>query len=148
MGLPFIKEAISQLFSKPSTEAYPAVPKEAPEHYRGRIVFHADKCIDCGMCERVCAAGAIAKHVEETEEGKVITRSFSMDSCTFCSNCADFCAKNAIELTRDYHIVSGNPEDFIVSGTFVKKAPVKPAAPPAAKAPVAPKPETAEEPCE
>lgn len=128
MSLPFIKEAMSQLFSKPSTEHYPVVQKEAKDHYRGRIVFHADKCIDCGMCERVCAAGAISKQVEETEAGKAITRSFSMDSCTFCSNCADFCAKKAIELTKDYHIVSRNPEDFIVSGTFIKKAPARPAA--------------------
>ena len=46
--LPFIKEAVTQLFSKPSTEKYPAVDAPAPEGYRGRIVFHADRCISCG----------------------------------------------------------------------------------------------------
>ncbi|NCB51647.1 MAG: 4Fe-4S dicluster domain-containing protein [Clostridia bacterium] len=135
MNLPFIREAMSQLFSKPSTEMYPFVPKEAPENYRGRIVFHPENCVDCGMCEKVCAAGAITKAVLETEEGKVITRSFSLDSCTFCKNCADFCPRKAIELTKDYHMVSTNPEDFIVSGTYLKKAPVKPAPKPAAETP-------------
>ena len=53
--IPFLKEAVSGLFSKPSTEGYPFTPKEAPEGYRGRIVFHADRCIGCGMC---AAAGA------------------------------------------------------------------------------------------
>ena len=52
--LPFIKEAVTQLFSKPSTEKYPAVDAPAPEGYRGRIVFHADRCISCGMCVEIC----------------------------------------------------------------------------------------------
>ena len=47
--IPFLKEAVTQLFSKPSTEGYPFTPKEAPIGYRGRIVFHADQCISCGM---------------------------------------------------------------------------------------------------
>jgi NADH-quinone oxidoreductase subunit I len=135
MGLPFIKEAVSQLFSKPSTECYPAVPKEAPERYRGRIVYYPDRCIDCGMCERVCAGGAITKTVEETEEGKLITRRFYLGSCTFCSCCADFCAKKAIELSKDYHMVARCDDDLVVSGTFLKKAPVKPPIKPAEPAP-------------
>lgn len=74
--LPFIKEAVQQLFSKPSTEKYPAVDAPAPEGYRGRIVFHADRCISCGMCERVCAGGAISTTAVDTEEGQLITRRF------------------------------------------------------------------------
>ena len=104
--LPFIKEAVQQLFSKPSTEKYPAVDAPAPEGYRGRIVFHADRCISCGMCERVCAGGAISTTAVDTEEGQLITRRFFLGSCTFCANCADFCVKNAIELTTDYHMVA------------------------------------------
>ena len=46
--IPFLKEAVTGLFSKPSTEGYPFTPKEAPVGYRGRIVFHADRCISCG----------------------------------------------------------------------------------------------------
>ena len=45
MDFPFVKEAISQLFSKPSCAMYPAVPSEAAPNYRGRIVYHADRCI-------------------------------------------------------------------------------------------------------
>ena len=73
MDFPFVKEAISQLFSKPSCAMYPAVPSEAAPNYRGRIVYHADKCIGCGMCERVCAGNAISRTVEKTEEGDKIT---------------------------------------------------------------------------
>ena len=131
--LPFIKEAVTQLFSKPSTEKYPAVDAPAPEGYRGRIVFHADKCISCGMCERVCAGGAISTTAVDTEEGQLITRRFFLGSCTFCANCADFCVKNAIELTTDYHMVARDEADLVVEGTYLKKkpAPKKPAAKPA-----------------
>lgn len=123
--LPFIKEAVEQLFSKPSTEAYPAAPAPAAPGYRGRIVYHADKCISCGLCERVCAGGAISTTSEETEEGTLITRRFFLGSCTFCGNCADFCVKNAIELTDDYHMVARDENELVVTGTYLKKKPAK-----------------------
>ncbi|MEG2214185.1 MAG: 4Fe-4S binding protein [Oscillospiraceae bacterium] len=130
MALPFIREAITQLFSKPSTERYPYVDKIAPEDYRGRIVFHADKCIDCNMCQRVCAGSAITRVEEETPEGKLITRSFFLGSCTFCATCADFCSTHAIELSKDYHMVARCEDDLIVKGSYIKKPPVKKAPPP------------------
>ena len=129
MDFPFVKEAISQLFSKSSCAMYPAVPSEAAPHYRGRIVYHPDRCIACGMCERVCAGGAISRTIEKTEEGDKVTMSFNLGSCTFCSHCADFCSRNAIELTGDYHMVATKEEDLIVTGSFIKKPPVKKAAP-------------------
>ena len=133
MDFPFVKEALSQLFSKPSTAMYPAVPSEAAPNYRGRIVFHPDKCISCGMCERVCSGNAITTVVEKTEEGDRITRTFNLGSCTFCATCMDFC-HGAIEFTRDYHMVATKEEDLLVVGTYLrkppaKKAPPKPAAP-------------------
>lgn len=134
MDFPFVKEAISQLFSKPSCAMYPAVPSEAAPNYRGRIVYHADRCIGCGMCERVCSGNAITRTVEKTEEGDKITLTFNLGSCTFCATCADFCSRKAIELSGDYHMVATKEEDLLVSGSFIKKPPVKKAAPaPAAK---------------
>ena len=102
MDFPFVKEALAQLFSKPSTMAFPAAPSPAKPNYRGRIVFHPDKCISCNMCERVCAGQAITHTSEPCEEGE---------------------------------------EALIVRGTYIKKAPVKKAAPAAAPAakPAAPK---------
>ena len=143
MDFPFVKEAISQLFSKPSCAMYPAVPSEAAPNYRGRIVYHADKCIGCGMCERVCAGNAISRTVEKAEEGDKITLTFNLGSCTFCATCADFCSRKAIELTGDYHMIATKEEDLLVTGSFIKKPPVKKAAPapaakPAAEAPAAP----------
>ena len=134
MDFPFVKEAVSKLFSKPSCNMYPFVPSEAAPNYRGRIVFHPETCINCNMCERVCAGGAITHTEEKVEEGLKITRSFDLGSCTFCNTCADFCTRHSIELTRDYHMLGVNEGDLIVSGTFIKAAPKKPAPKPAAPA--------------
>lgn len=136
MDFPFIKEAISQLFSKPSCAMYPAVPSEAAPNYRGRIVYHADKCLGCGMCERVCSGNAITRVIEKVEEGDKITLSFNLGSCTFCATCADFCSTKAIEFTGDYHMIATKEEDLIVTGTHIRP-PKKPAAKPAAAVPAA-----------
>lgn len=125
MDFPFIKEAISQLFSKSSCAMYPAAESPAAPNYRGRIVYHPDRCIACGMCERVCSGNAITRRVEKTDEGDKITLTFNLGSCTFCATCADFCSRNAIEFTGDYHMVATKEEDLLVSGSFIKKPPAK-----------------------
>lgn len=135
MDFPFVREAVTKLFSKPSCAMYPFQPSEAAPNYRGRIVFHPETCINCNMCERVCAGGAITHSSVKNEDGDdVITRSFDLGSCTFCSTCADFCTRHSIELTQDYHMIGIEEGDLIVSGTFVKKAVKKPAPKPAAPA--------------
>lgn len=130
MDFPFVKEAISQLFSKSSCDMYPVVPKEAMPNYRGRIVYHSDRCIGCGMCERVCSGNAITRTIEhiDDETGDKVTLTFNLGSCTFCATCADFCHEKAIELTGDYHMVATKEEDLLVTGSFIKK-PIKKKAP-------------------
>jgi formate hydrogenlyase subunit 6/NADH:ubiquinone oxidoreductase subunit I len=137
MDFPFVKEAVTKLFSKPSCRMYPQVPSEAFPGYRGRIVFHPETCINCNVCERVCAGGAITHTEEKVEEGVKVTRSFDLGSCTFCNTCADFCSRHSIELTTDYHMLGIEEGDLIVSGTFIKAAPKKPAPKPAAAKPAA-----------
>ena len=123
--LPYLKRALGNLFRAPATEKFPAgEPPKAAEGYRGRIVYHADRCINCGMCLRVCAPQCMTRTIKPLENGdQEITFTFDQSSCTFCSLCADFCSRKAIKLTDDYMIVGTTPDAFIVSGTFVKKAP-------------------------
>ena len=102
-----------------------------------RDSYKTDKCIGCGMCERVCSGNAITRTVEKTEEGDKITLTFNLGSCTFCATCADFCSRKAIELSGDYHMVATKEEDLLVSGSFIKKPPAKKAAPAPAAAPAA-----------
>ena len=132
MVLPYLEEAIKNLFKRPATRvSFPKeIPPAAPD-YRGRISYDPTLCVNSGMCMRVCAPAAITKTVERNEDGDdVITLSFDLGSCTYCRTCADFCARKAIKLTEDYVMVATNPADLIVSGTFVKKKPVIPPKPP------------------
>lgn len=123
--LPYLTKAVSNLFKKPSTEAFPAGdPPKAAEGYRGRLAYHPEKCINCGMCLRVCAPQCMERTIEKLENGdQKITFTFDMTSCTYCGMCVDFCGRKSITFTDDYMIVGTKHEDFIVSGTFVKKAP-------------------------
>ena len=120
MDFPFVKEAFQKLFSKPSCNMYPFVPVEAPVGYRGRISYDPDKCLGCGICEKVCSGNAITRTLEEVEEGTKITLSFNLGSCTFCATCADFCNSKAITLTQDYHMIATKEEDLIVEGSHIK----------------------------
>jgi formate hydrogenlyase subunit 6/NADH:ubiquinone oxidoreductase subunit I len=137
MRLPFIKEAVSSLFKKPSTEVKPEQKKPVPEGYRGKIKFYPEKCVNCGMCIRVCSPGAITRTIKKLEDGDEVTFEFYMGSCTFCQMCSDFCARKAIELTKEYSMIAENEEDLKVRGTFIKKAPPKPPVPPKPAAPIA-----------
>ena len=120
--IPFLKVAVKNLFSKPSTVEYPNKVTESPakEGYRGRIAYDAEKCIGCGKCMKVCCPGAITRSEETAPGGKNITLTFDLTSCTFCGTCADFCDDGAIKMTEDYHMVGTCPEDFLVSGTRFK----------------------------
>ncbi|MBR2180605.1 MAG: 4Fe-4S dicluster domain-containing protein, partial [Oscillospiraceae bacterium] len=104
-SFPFLKEAVCNLFSKPSTVNFPKVAVEAAPKYRGRIAYDAEKCVNCGMCIKVCSPGAITRTSEDVPEGEKITYEFDLTSCTFCGMCQDFCTTNAENSTeRDYFL--------------------------------------------
>lgn len=132
--VPYIKEAFKSLFKPAITNKYPYVTVEAPENYRGKIVFKADQCVGCGMCIRVCSPASITKAVENVEDGQRITMKFDMGSCTFCGMCADFCGKKAIEFSKEYSMVVTDKDTLTIEGSFCKKLPPKPAPKPVAEA--------------
>ncbi|WP_130837886.1 4Fe-4S binding protein [Lachnoclostridium sp. Marseille-P6806] len=126
--LPYFGEAIRNLFKKPATERFPgsAAPKAA-ECYRGRLSYDPTKCVNCGMCIRVCAPQCMTRTIREIDgETQEITFTFDMTSCTFCGMCADFCSQHSIVMTDDYMMVSSDPKDFLVTGSFQKKKPAAP----------------------
>lgn len=123
MRFPFAKEAVTNLFSSPSTVPFPAIDVPAKPGYRGRLQFDPDKCTGCGLCVRVCSPAAITVKTELSEDGNVemITRSFDMTSCTFCQTCEDFCDTGAIRLTEDYHMAVTDTEMLVISGTKLRQ---------------------------
>jgi len=121
MIFPFLPVALTNLLRKPSDEQFPCPEDQGAPNYRGRIKFHPESCVDCGMCIKVCSPMAITREEEEVEGGTNVKRSFDMTSCTFCGLCQDFCEEGSIELTRNYHMAEEKVEDLVESGVTFKE---------------------------
>ncbi len=111
-------QVLEQLFSRKSTNTFPVkyTPKSvtealkgtitppiaAPVGLRGKLTFEYDKCIGCGMCERVCPAAAIDLYPVIAGEKKSKRIVIYLSRCTFCSECVNICPKDAIGMTDDF----------------------------------------------
>lgn len=145
MDFPFAREAISKLFSKSSAICTPpcrAKPRRITVGASLTVPISASAAA-VRACLRPAARSPRTIEKGEDGQGDKVTLTFNLGSCTFCATCADFCSRKAIELTGDYHMIATKEEDLLVTGSFIKKPPVKKAAPapaakPAAEAPAAP----------
>lgn len=107
-----LSELLGHLFKKPATVLYPFERLTPPDGYRGKIAFHAEKCISCNLCFKICPSRAI-EMVKRTdaEKPKPI---FKLDRCLFCAQCAEACTPKAIELTKEFEMACYKREDNIV----------------------------------
>lgn len=97
----FTKFALKNLFSKPATKNYPAVPRDYPERSRGHIEIQIDDCIMCGMCQRKCPSGAI------TVDRAAKTWTIERMGCVQCANCVEGCPKKCLSIVPGYTAPSG-----------------------------------------
>lgn len=88
--------ALKNLFSKPATTNYPAVPREYPERSRGHVEINIDDCIMCGICSRKCMSGAIT--IDRTNK----TWSIERMGCVQCSACVNACPKKCLSIVPGY----------------------------------------------
>ena len=116
----FFKVLLRNIIKGPSTIRYPFEDSPAPEKLRGKIRHNPDICVACGMCEYVCAGGAI--RLQETEDKKGVHFVVWHNSCTFCGLCEHYCPTKAIHLTQDYHTAHLQADKFrYCEKTVVKK---------------------------
>ena len=112
------RELLKQLLRRPATNPFPvkrlpgsvasfraavkagrkavAQPVAVPDSFRGRVLYHRDKCIGCRMCTKVCPAEAV---VFIEKERKI---RYHLSRCAFCGECVDICPVKALEFTKDF----------------------------------------------
>jgi len=124
-------EVLRHATQKPNTVNYPAVKVEMPPAFRGKLHFHAARCVGCKLCQKDCPAGALA--IEKVGE-KRFQAVFQFDRCIYCAQCVDSCNKDALESTTEYELATLDRATLRVT-----YAPEPPPPPPAAEpAPAAP----------
>lgn len=116
------KELLRQLFRKSFTNKFPTKhapknitgllekvgrgeakinpPIEIPRKFRGRLLYHMDKCIRCKQCIHACPAAALEFDEKNNKIKHYVAR------CTFCGQCVDICPVKALEQTGEFLLSS------------------------------------------
>jgi len=98
------------IFRKPVTVLYPKERLDVPVNLRGKMRFHIEKCISCGLCAKDCPSKACVMQELEGKKRPV----FDLDFCTFCAQCAESCPKDAIEITNEFELAHYKKGEAIV----------------------------------
>jgi len=114
-----LSNSLRNLFSKPATRLYPAVPADIQPDCRGRIEYDMTKCIWCMMCSRRCPTVAI-----ESDKAAQTHRVFRM-RCIACGACVDACPTDAISFREHYQ----EPGYAPIIDTYHQEGPVPKPAP-------------------
>ena len=138
-----VVEVMRSSFKRPATVRYPFVKIEMPLNFRGKLRFHAERCIGCKMCERDCPSDAI--HIRKVGD-KRFEATFDLDKCLYCAQCVDTCPKDALEATREFELAQLDRARLkvVFDAPPPAAAPAVAAAPAASAAPAVPSPADAE----
>lgn len=128
--LPFTKQVLKNLFSKPATTSYPFTPKEYPERTRGHVEINKDECILCGMCMRSCPPRAI-----QVDRGN-LRWSINRFDCIQCGYCVEKCPKKCLSIVPGYTTPEAAKSVTVIDVPEPPKPAPKPVAPKPVAAPV------------
>jgi len=140
---------VKNLFSKPATIVYPKSGSAQPQvekHYRGRLLYQPDNCVNCRLCMKDCPTGALTIINDGTREDKKMRAELNLGLCIFCCQCVDSCRRGCLSFSQEVNLVAPDKAGLTVDPGLLdgKKVslPPKPAAPrrPAAAAKPAAKP--------
>jgi NADH-quinone oxidoreductase subunit I len=108
---------LKNLTEKKVTYAYPDVPIDMPDRFRGVQHFDPDKCIVCNQCVRICPTECITltgkPNPDPTKKGKVIdTYDINFEICILCDLCTEVCPTEAIVMTNNFELATYSRDDL------------------------------------
>jgi formate hydrogenlyase subunit 6/NADH:ubiquinone oxidoreductase subunit I len=111
LGVMF-RDAAESLFRKPNTRLYPFERTEAPEKYRGRLIWNQSTCTGCGLCVMDCPALAIEMNALD-KKAKRFVFTYHAERCTFCAQCVYSCRQGSLSLSStDWEMAALSQEPF------------------------------------
>ncbi len=109
------------LFKKPVTVQYPTEKLIPPErarwkHYLGKFPDSRIRCIDCGLCERVCPPKVITITPKFLDDGTKAPATYEIDlgRCMYCGYCVEVCPELAVLMSsKNYEFTKYDRELLI-----------------------------------
>jgi formate hydrogenlyase subunit 6/NADH:ubiquinone oxidoreductase subunit I len=100
------RDVVTSLFWKPVTEKYPFERREAPEQFRGRLLWDPANCTGCGLCGMDCPANAIQVMMLDKKAKRFVIR-YHVDRCTFCAQCVFSCCQGSLSMSSELWELAG-----------------------------------------
>jgi NADH-quinone oxidoreductase subunit I len=102
--------------------SYPLEKYEMSPRYRAVHKLNAmlesgnDRCIGCGLCEKICVAQCIRidTYVDENNRKAIGEYSLNLGRCIYCGYCAEVCPELAIVHGNDYENASEQRAHFTI----------------------------------
>lgn len=111
-----LKNMIKTTIHRPVTIMYPYEKEWIPDYYRGRPGLVFEKCIGCGICERICPTTCIEMiEVDDEKMGKVNRPQINIGRCMMCGYCAEYCPPKAMITTPEFELARYTREELIFS---------------------------------
>lgn len=119
---------IKEFFSKPVTINYPFETQPLSPRYRAvhnlqrMLESGNERCIGCGLCEKICTSNCIRILTHEGEDGrkKIDSYTINLGRCIYCGLCAEVCPELAIVMGDRFENASQQRAHFGLKEDFLK----------------------------
>ncbi len=98
-------------------EKLPISPRYRAVHkLLGLLESGNNRCIGCGLCEKICVANCIRidTKIDENSRKEVLDYSINLGRCIFCGYCAEVCPELAIVHSGRYENASEQRNHFVI----------------------------------
>ncbi len=111
---------IKEFFSKEVTihypmEVLPLSPRYRAVHHLQRLLESgSERCIGCGLCEKICTSNCIRiiTHKAEDERKYIDSYTINLGRCIYCGLCAEVCPELAIVMGQRFENSSEQRAQF------------------------------------